>query len=70
MSGAVDLLRRSGIADCSCQVILVKRNGNRLLSTCLRYPTFLSEVVLPPFTCQTLCAVHRDPPKWCHGSAT
>ncbi len=67
---AVDLLRRNGTTDCSCQAMLVKRYGHRLLSSCLRYPTFLSEMVLCPTTCQTLCAVHRDPPGWCHGSAT
>ena len=70
MSGAVDLLRRSGTADHSYQAILVGIYGDRLLSSCSRYPTFLSERALYPFTCQTLCAVYNDPPGWCHGSAT
>ena len=61
MSGAVNLLRWNGTANYSCRVILVGRYGHRLLSSCLRYPTFLSEMVLHPLTCQTLCAVHSDP---------
>ena len=70
VSGAVDLLHRNGTADCSCQAILVERYGHRLLSSCLRYPIFLSEMVLYPLTCRTLCAVYNGPPGWCHGSAT
>ena len=70
MSRAVNVLRLSGDADCSCQAVVVKRCGHRPMSSCLRYPTFLSEIWLYPLTCQTLCAVHNGPPGWCHGSAT
>ncbi len=67
---ANNLLREIETADCSCRVTSAKRYSHRLLSSCLRYPTFLSEVVPSPFTCQTLCAVHRGPLRWCHGSTT
>ncbi len=70
VSGAVNLLRRNGTANCSCQAILVERYGHRLLGSCSRYPTFLSEMALHPFTRQTLCVVHSGPPGWCHRSAT
>ena len=60
---AINLLREDKTADCSCQVISAKRYGHRLLSFCLRYPTFPSGVVPSLFTCQALCVVHCDPPR-------
>ncbi len=67
---AIDLPHETETADCSCQVISAKGYGHRLLSGRLRYPTFLSEVVPSPFTCQILCAVHCGTLRWCHGPAT
>ena len=52
MDRAMDLLRERGAADCPFQAILVKGYGHRLPRSCLRYPTFPSEVVPSPITCQ------------------